>query len=112
MLRAVLRQLPHRGCFANKFVQAIRSDVPEELVIALANAKADALLQRPQLQVGSAGEPSEAITTTLLVTCDQVPPCWQAYSVRTIATLVSYLRSQWLGRWLFIKDESLKNPRM
>mmetsp|Transcript_25706 Transcript_25706/g.63382 ORF Transcript_25706/g.63382 Transcript_25706/m.63382 type:complete len:308 (+) Transcript_25706:95-1018(+) len=47
--------------------KAIRTEVPEALVLALANAKADALLQRPEVTANR-----EDDTTTLLLTCDQV----------------------------------------
>lgn len=47
--------------------KAIRHDAAEDLVLALAHAKADALMQRPEVMSNR-----QQGTTTLLLTCDQV----------------------------------------
>lgn len=54
--------------------KAIRHDQPRELVLALAHAKADAIIQQlqqqQQEQAAAAGQPGSSIG--LLITCDQV----------------------------------------
>eukprot|EP00879_Flechtneria_rotunda_P004546 GHRR01004801.1.p1 GENE.GHRR01004801.1~~GHRR01004801.1.p1 ORF type:complete len:218 (+),score=42.73 GHRR01004801.1:429-1082(+) len=71
--RAVLDELANKYSFKYDIVKAdinekaIRRDDPEELVLALAHAKADAILQK--LAVNNS---SQAAESRYLITCDQV----------------------------------------
>ena len=52
--------------------KAVRRDTPEALVLALAHAKADAILERMRSDDGGAGAGGGASGDAYLITCDQV----------------------------------------
>jgi septum formation protein len=72
--KAILTGLgvPFTVCVAGIDEQAIRRDTPEELVLALARAKADAILARLRAPSSAALPADAAQRTPLLVTADQV----------------------------------------